>query len=127
VYDDLIEFAGAESVRYQQHFLQPIAAAIQDQDQDVRQAGVYGVGVAAICGGPDYLNFCTESLPLLFAIINAPDARSEENALVTENAISAVGKICRAFKDTGAFDGNQVITLWFQALPITEDEAGNFD
>lgn len=118
----MIEFTGPESARYQPHFLSYLAAGITDTNTDIQQASCYGAGVAAIHGGPAYLSFCTESLPHLFSIINVPKSRNEEKVLVTENAISAVGKICRAFKDTGAFDANQVISLWFHSLPIVEDE-----
>lgn len=123
VFDDLIEFTGPDSARYAEHFIPAMAASLLNQDNDVRQSACYGCGVAALYGGPAYLNFCKDSLPHLFGIINAADSRSEENILMTENAISAVGKILRAFKDSGVFDSKAVTDLWFAALPITEDEA----
>lgn len=123
MYDDLIEFTGPDSAKYQEHFLGILANSLQDPDNDVRQAACYGCGVAALHGGPAYLQFCTQSLPHLFSIINSPDSRSEENIYVTENAISAVGKICRTFKDSGAFDSAQVLSMWIQTLPILEDES----
>ncbi len=44
-------------------------------------------------GGPVYAHVCAEILPRLFTLINAPDSRTVENNVATENAISAVTKI----------------------------------
>jgi hypothetical protein len=122
VFCDLIEFTGPNSGRYQEYFLQQMAQSLTDISPDVRQASSYGVGVAARFGGPGYTDFCIASLPHLFNIINAPDSRSEENSMATENAISAVGKIIRAYKDSNRFDSNSVISHWVSVLPIITDE-----
>ncbi|KND04212.1 uncharacterized protein SPPG_01645 [Spizellomyces punctatus DAOM BR117] len=121
VFDDVIEFGGPESVRYQAQFWEPIVHALVDQSAEVRQAAAYGVGVAGQFGGPAYVQACAAALPNLFAMINAPVARSEENILATENGISAIGKICHFLGQSGAFDLNQILSAWVDALPITED------
>lgn len=64
-----------------------------------------------------------ESLPHLFSIINAPESRSNDNLMATENAISAIAKICIAYKTSQVFDFNQVIAQWVETLPLLEDEA----
>jgi hypothetical protein len=128
VFDDVIQFTGPNSVKYQPHFLARMAASLSDSSEDVRQAACYGVGVAALHGGPAYTSFCVgissniEALPHLFAIVNAPDSRSSDNLMATENAISAIGKVCKAYKDGNAFNVNQVLAQWFQTLPILEEE-----
>ncbi|KAI8917831.1 hypothetical protein PhCBS80983_g00962 [Powellomyces hirtus] len=121
VFDDVIEFAGPASARYQGQFWESLAQAVVDESFEVRQAAAYGVGVAAQFGGPTYTQACASALPKLFAAINAPRAREEENILATENAISAVGKICQFLGASGAFDLDQVLAAWVAALPITED------
>ncbi|KAF9584865.1 hypothetical protein BGW38_004891, partial [Lunasporangiospora selenospora] len=84
------------------------------------QAACYGVGLCGHVGGPDYADFCQAALPFLFQLINLPNARAQENVYVTENAISAVTKICR-FNDS-KFDRVAVLPSWIQSLPIVVDE-----
>ncbi len=59
------------------------------------------------------------ALPLLFGIVNAPKSKIEENVVATENAISAIGKLCQF--NSGLVDVNQVLPLWIEALPIEND------
>jgi hypothetical protein len=105
-----------------------MAQSICHESPDIRQAAVYGVGAAAKFAGTSYAQFCVrifsinlESLPHLFELINSPDSRSEENIMATENAISAIGKVVRAFKNSGSFDSDSVISHWIEALPLVED------
>ncbi|KAJ3166468.1 hypothetical protein HDU88_003336 [Geranomyces variabilis] len=121
VVDDVIEFCGPSSARYQQQFWDILAQSVVDPSFEIRQAAAYGVGVAAQFGGPTYHQPCAAAIPALFAAINAPQAREEESLTATENAISAVGKICKFVGAAGGFDLDQVITAWVAALPLTED------
>jgi len=59
------------------------------------------------------------SLQPLVAVINNPSSRSPENVLATEICISALGKICRY--NNSHFNVNEVLPIWFNALPILED------
>lgn len=59
-------------------------------------------------------------MPLLFQVINAQDSRSRENVNATENAISAVAKICKYNRGNIAL--NEVVPALIDALPITEDK-----
>jgi importin-5 len=95
VFDDLVEFCGPASVRYQPLFLQPLLAYTEDGSAEVRQAAVYGCGVMGQFGGPAYSAACTEALAKLIKVINAPESRSVDNINATENAISAVTKILK--------------------------------
>ncbi|KAJ3273865.1 Importin-5 [Terramyces sp. JEL0728] len=121
VFCDLIEFTGPASVQYQPFFLSKMATSLADPSPDVRQAAAYGVGVCAKFGGPNYAQLCVESLPHLFNIVNDSNSRSEENTMATENAISAIGKLLKVYRNAGAFNANDVILHWFNALPIVED------
>ncbi|KAI8903813.1 armadillo-type protein [Gorgonomyces haynaldii] len=121
VYCDVIEFTGQDSGRYSHHFLNAIASGISDPSADIRQSAAYGVGVAALFGTTLYTDLCREAVPHLFAAVNAPDSREDDNILATENCIAAIGKICKAYKDANLFDYNQAVGAWFQTLPIIED------
>ena len=57
---------------------------------------------------------------MLFQVINAPESRSRENVNATENAVSAVTKICKYNRGNIAL--NEVIPALLAALPITEDK-----
>lgn len=57
---------------------------------------------------------------MLFQVINAQDSRSRENVNATENAISAVSKICKYNRGNIAL--NEVIPAFIGSLPITEDK-----
>lgn len=120
VFDDLIEFTGPQSFAYSSHFLERMVNSISDANNDVRQAAAYGLGVCGQFGGPQYADACSAALNPLFAIINDPKSRDIENVYVTENAISAVSKICRF--NSGKFEVDPVLSAWVAALPITNDE-----
>ncbi|ORY01320.1 ARM repeat-containing protein [Basidiobolus meristosporus CBS 931.73] len=120
IFDDLVEFTGPTSFRYQGHFLQAMVQALLDTGADVRQAAAYGIGMCAQFGGADYADACFAAINPLFQLINAPNARDSENVYVTENAISAVAKVCKY--NSSKFDVNTVLPAWFAALPIENDE-----
>lgn len=66
------------------------------------------------------LSFFPDVVPLLFQVINAEDSRSRENVNATENAISAVAKICKYNRGNIAL--SEVIPAFLATLPITEDK-----
>lgn len=119
--DDVIEFAGRESFQYQDLFLPSLSSAIRDTDYTIRQAGAYGIGVAAQHGGEAYTQFCVSSLPALFAMTQLPQARVEDDVYATENACSAISKILRT-KSSHVTDLNGVITAWLGTLPVVNDD-----
>lgn len=120
VFDDLVEYLGPASYNYSSFFLQNMITALQDPAPEVRQSAAYGIGVCGQFGGAQYQDACAAALEPLFNIINAPNARQDEVVFVTENAISAVAKICK-------FNGAKiavepVLSAWFAALPIVNDD-----
>ncbi|CAH3175486.1 unnamed protein product [Porites lobata] len=120
VFDDVIEHTGSASFKYQEYFLRPMMNYVVDRNSDVRQAACYGCGVMAQFGGEEYMSACAEVVPLLFQVINAQDSRSRENVNATENAVSAVAKICKYNRGNIAL--NEVIPAFIAALPIIEDK-----
>jgi len=120
VFDDLVEFTGPQSFAYSSHFLERMVNSISDGNNDVRQAAAYGLGACGQFGGLQYADACSAALNPLFAIINDAKSRDIENVYVTENAISAVSKICRY--NSSKFEVDPVLAAWVAALPITNDE-----
>lgn len=122
VFDDVFEHAseGGASLRYLDGFVGPCLAGCDDSDVDVRQASVYGVGVMAVGAGAAFAPHVPGALEALAKVIQAPDARSEENLNATENAVSALGKLCESQRS--AIPGaERVVPQWLSCLPLTED------
>merc|ERR1712121_232343 len=95
IFDDLLEYTGVTSMKYQEYFLKILINSIQDNSAEVRQAAAYGCGVMAQYGGDGYAGACSEAVPLLATVISHPDSRLKVNVSATENCISAVTKICK--------------------------------
>ena len=93
IFDDVLEFAGPESWKYNQQIVQPLIAGMQDDVPANRQAAVYGVGVAAHKGGEAWSDFAAASLPTLFQVCQRPNARNDDDVFATENASAAIAKI----------------------------------
>ncbi|XP_057301681.1 importin-5-like isoform X2 [Hydractinia symbiolongicarpus] len=119
IFDDLLEYTGPISVKYQDCFLKPLINSVQDHSPEVRQAAAYGCGVMAQFGGESYAGACAEVVPLLAAVISHADARSKSNTNSTDNCISAVSKICKY--NASAVNVNDIIPKWLTWLPVTED------
>nr|XP_026689827.1 importin-5 [Ciona intestinalis] len=131
VFDDVIEYASPESIKYQDVFVRPLITYIEDESPEVRQAAAYGVGVMASCASETYYAAITESIPRLKRVIEGPHGRgvqnqplAHENLAPLENCISAVGKIlrhCPAILGSEAAVA-QLLQLWLSWLPVTEDK-----
>ncbi|EEB07876.1 karyopherin Sal3 [Schizosaccharomyces japonicus yFS275] len=119
--DDLIEFVGPESWKYKDHFLTAIAEGIQSPEPEVRQAAAYGIGVCAQHGGEVYADIVANAMPTLFAVIQQPDAREDEQIYATENICVAICKILR-FNPGRVQDLDKTIAFWVCTLPVTHDE-----
>ncbi|XP_059155323.1 importin-5-like [Physella acuta] len=120
VWDDVIEHTGPISYKYREYFLEYMIEAITDKTPEVRQAAAYGVGVIGQFGGETYADVCAECIPRLVSVIEHEDSKQVENIPATDNAISAVVKICQ-------YNGSKVnvdellyrLVSW---LPILMDE-----
>ncbi|XP_046853290.1 importin-5-like [Xenia sp. Carnegie-2017] len=120
IFDDLIEHTGPVSFKYKDYFLRQMLDSIVHRTTDVRQAAAYGIGVMAQFGGKNYSPTFLEALPLLYEVVNDPKAKLPENIDATENAISAVTKICKYNHGNVAVD--EIIPIWLSWLPIVEDK-----
>lgn len=121
VLDDFVEFTGPHSWPIMVPFLPQVMESVLNPAPDVRQAACYGLGLCGQFGGPQYAEVCSVALTLLFQVIHDKESRQLENVYATENAISAVSKICKF--NCSQFDVNQVLPSWVQTLPLVNDEA----
>ncbi|KAI5065336.1 hypothetical protein GOP47_0020031 [Adiantum capillus-veneris] len=119
IFDDVAEQCQGVATKYYDTFLPFLLEAATDADNDVRQAAVYGIGVCAEFGGSDFKTGVGEALEKLKVVISQPTAFQSENAMATDNAVSALGKICEFHRDV--IDAAQVVPAWLSCLPIRTD------
>jgi len=122
IFDDLVEFGLPNSAPYLSHFIPMAINSIQSNDPSLRQAAVYGMGAMAEKFSHEQFNpFAGDILNRLVAVITGVDAKTEDFLNSTENAICAVGKLCRY--QPGSIDISKVLPLWLSWLPVTNDNA----
>jgi len=119
VWDDVLEFCGPDSIKYQEFFLKRLLEQIVDETAEVRQAASYGAGLMAMNGGPQYAQACASCIPLLIQVINDRESRTVENLQATENAISAVTKILK--HNSSSISVNEILPTWFSWFPVYDD------
>eukprot|EP00249_Psilotum_nudum_P013400 c24308_g1_i1 orf=266-3634(-) len=119
IFDDVAEQCREMGTKYYDTFLPFLLEACTDADADVRQAAVYGVGVCAEFGGPKFKPIIGEALSKLTEVISQPTAFQSDNIMATDNAVSALGKICVYQRD--GIDASQVVPAWLSCLPIRGD------
>ncbi|KAG6520022.1 hypothetical protein ZIOFF_017051 [Zingiber officinale] len=104
---------------YYDTYLPFLLEACNDDNADVRQAAVYGVGVCAEFGGSVFRPLVGEALSSLNNVIGHPDALQSDNVMAYDNAVSALGKICQFHRD--GIDAAKVVPAWLGCLPIKND------
>ena len=121
IMDDMLEFCGRESSKYQEHFMNPIMVGLEDTMPANRQAAAYGVGMAAKNGGEVYAEFVAACIPKLFQVTQFPQAREDDHVFATENACASIAKILQ-FNSSRVADPQMVVTNWVKTLPVVYDE-----
>ncbi|GLJ16157.1 hypothetical protein SUGI_0269600 [Cryptomeria japonica] len=119
IFDNVAAECGVAATKYYDTFLPFLLEACSDEDADVRQAAVYGIGVCAKHGGAKMKPLVEVSLSKLNDVISHPSAFLSDNRIATDNAISALGKICEYQRDF--IDASQVVPAWLSCLPIKND------
>ncbi|OUZ99546.1 HEAT [Macleaya cordata] len=119
IFDDIAEQCREAALKYYDTYLPFLLEACNDENADVRQAAVYGIGVCAECGGSVFKPLVGEALSRLNVVIRHPNALSSDNVMAYDNAVSALGKICRFHRDS--IDAAQVVPAWLSCLPIKGD------
>ncbi|KAL1832006.1 hypothetical protein DCAR_0102023 [Daucus carota subsp. sativus] len=119
IFDDVAEQCREAALKYYETYLPFLLEASNDQNPDVRQAAVYGLGVCAEFGGSVFKPLVGEALSRLNAVIAHPNALQSDNIMAYDNAVSALGKICHFHRDT--IDSTQVVPAWLSCLPLKGD------
>ncbi|KAM2244227.1 hypothetical protein ACFXTI_005315 [Malus domestica] len=119
IFDDVAEQCREAALKYYDTFLPFLLEACNDDNPDVRQAALYGLGVCLEFGGIVIKPLVGEALSRLNAVIQHPNALQAENVMAYDNAVSALGKICQFHRDS--IDAAQVIPAWLNCLPIKGD------
>nr|POE60467.1 importin-5 [Quercus suber] len=107
IFDDVAEQCREAALKYYDTFLPFLLEACNDDNPDVRQAAVYGLGVCAEFGGSVVKPLVGEALSRLNAVIRHPNALEPDNIMAYDNAVSALGKICQFHRDS--IDSSQVL------------------
>ncbi|XP_031248967.1 importin-5-like [Pistacia vera] len=119
IFDDVVEHCHEAALKYYDTYLPFLLEACNDDNADVRQAAVYGIGVCAEFGGSVFKPLVGEALSRLNVVIRHPNAQHADNVMAYDNAVSALGKICQFHRDS--IDAAQVVPAWLSCLPIKGD------
>jgi hypothetical protein len=119
VFDDAIEFCGDAVHKHLPMCAVVFLTNLRAEDTVLRQCAVYGLAKMAEFAQGFFKQYVSKVVPRLVELINAPDSRDEDNESATENAISAVGKICRFHPDQVNLE--QLLPMWLSWLPLTAD------
>ncbi|WOL08869.1 importin-5 [Canna indica] len=119
IFDDVAEHCQGAALRYFDSYLPFLLEACNDENADVRQAAVYGVGICAEFGGSVFRPLVGEALSRLNNVIRHPDALQSDNVMAYDNAVSALGKICQFHRES--IDATQVFPAWLNCLPLKGD------
>lgn len=99
-----------------------LAMANNQSNTDILQSSVYGFGVIAKrMNQSSFSEFKNEALGILSNIITAKDAFSEDNAVCTDNAIGALGKIAIYQGQANDNTSTQVLNKFLELLPLKND------
>lgn len=121
ILDDVLEFCGPASWNYHTHIVQPLVDGMRDDAPANRQAACYGAGVAAHKGGEAWSEFAAGSLPILFDVVQRPNARSDDDVFATENACASIAKVLH-FNHAKVANVQDVVNAWIDTLPVINDE-----
>jgi len=122
VFDDLIEHCSVDggAERYIASLLPFYLQYSQDANTEVRQAAVYGIGVLAEFGkaflGEAEQQQCAQAM---IQVMEAPEAWFEDNATASDNAVSALGKLCKLSDNIAA----AAFPRWLKVLPLSADKS----
>lgn len=121
-FDEVLENLEDMSAPYMPQLLPPLLQYSKDQSAQVRQASVYGVGICAQYGGAVFAAQCAEALNVVGNMVNAANARDEDNGFATDNAISALGKMILYQPEALAANRAAAVGMFLNYLPVTVDE-----
>ncbi|EKX36526.1 hypothetical protein GUITHDRAFT_117306 [Guillardia theta CCMP2712] len=88
-------------------------------DAAVRRSACFGLAVCAERGGDGFAPFIPKALEVLHAVATHPSSREEGNGEATDNAVDAVGRICKFQIKTA--NAGEILPTWVSWLPIKDD------
>mmetsp|Transcript_4208 Transcript_4208/g.6242 ORF Transcript_4208/g.6242 Transcript_4208/m.6242 type:complete len:1084 (+) Transcript_4208:42-3293(+) len=121
-FDEIIERGGPAAAKLADKFVPMACGHAFSTDTDVRQAAVWGIGMAALAMGTDFKRHADKALKCLIKVINSQDSRGEEFGESTEVAIRSVGTICRVMEKSAPNAVAQILPMWLSWLPVSRDE-----
>ena len=123
--DSIIEFGsdGGATLKYFNSFLPVLLNNAAHEDSDIRQCSAYGLGVAAQSYGETFAPVCATAVEKLMQAIQAPDARTSDYASSTDNAVSALGKVCAYQANAPGVDTHSLVAFWLAQLPLRTDKS----
>ncbi|XP_009614417.1 uncharacterized protein [Nicotiana tomentosiformis] len=119
IFDALMEECPEAALKYYDVCLPLVLDASNDEDPDVRQAALYGLGVWAEYDRTSFKHIVEEALSSINVVIMHKNALKPENVCAYDNAVSALGKICQFHGES--IDSAQIIPAWLNCLPIKAD------
>ncbi|CAI5949010.1 unnamed protein product, partial [Closterium sp. NIES-65] len=122
IFDDLAENMGDAAASYFPAFLPHILEAVLDPLPEIRQSAAYGIGICAQHGGAAFTPYVPDTVARLGQVVSSGDSKSELSVSATDNAISALGRLCE-HQAHAPFDSAHVLSVWLAYLPIREDRA----
>lgn len=117
--DEIVESMEAYCAPYLSTFVPLLFQFVQNPVPSLRQAAIYGIGVAALSGAAEFKPFAAHVLTAATQLRSQPTSRDDENCYCTDNAVSAVIK-CLA-KHSDAVDVQGSLSFALEYLPFTHD------
>lgn len=120
ILDDAVRYSAGQLPA---EWVEPIARALahgaRDGDTDVRQAAVFGLGMCAEHGGPAFRPFLEATgAGLLAGLLRAGNARAPSQDEVTDNAVSATGRLLTALPHLAQ---PALLDAWLRVFPVLHD------
>ncbi|XP_075078379.1 uncharacterized protein LOC107817027 isoform X4 [Nicotiana tabacum] len=119
IFDSLVEECPEAALKYYDVCLPLVLEASNDEDPNVRQNALYGLGLWAEYGPSFFKPFVGEALSRIYVVLTHLKARELENESAYDNAVSALSKIYQFHGES--IDSAQVIPSWLNCLPIKAD------
>jgi importin-5 len=117
--DEVIESMEGHCAPYLPVFVPVLLQFCQNPSPALRQAAIYGLGVAALSGAAEFKPFAPHVLTAAQALASQPNSRDDENCYCTDNAVAAVIKCVARHSDVVDIQGS--LNLAINYLPFTHD------
>ena len=117
--DDMVEFAWPEVENEYEMYMTILLEYAKDEDPEVRQAALYGIGAAALTTGEAFAGYIEACLGVIRESCEFDGSRDKDNVDATDNAIAALAKII-AHQNTGG-STDELTAYFVSQLPLTND------